>query len=89
MNIQKPFFIDQQKPGIVRGGFYDEMGGMLVGMRAQEVCDVLNGHEAMLKVVDAIKEYDATPIRPENTFDARCAASYRKFKRALAALEAT
>lgn len=28
--------------GYVRGGFYDELGGMLVGARAQEIADSLN-----------------------------------------------
>lgn len=42
MKIEKPFFVDPQKPGIVRGGFYDEMGGMLVGVNAEWVCKALN-----------------------------------------------
>ncbi|KKK72612.1 hypothetical protein LCGC14_2902150, partial [marine sediment metagenome] len=43
------FYIDPKSPGIVRGGFYDDMGGiivgersMLIGIYAQEVCDMLN-----------------------------------------------
>ena len=42
MVIEQPFFVDPQQPGVVRGGFYDEMGGMLVGMNAKWVCDALN-----------------------------------------------
>jgi hypothetical protein len=33
--------------GFVRGGFYDELGGMLVGHRAREVCDMLNAHSQL------------------------------------------
>ncbi len=36
------FYVDAQQKGVVRGGWFDEMGGILVGMRAQEVCDALN-----------------------------------------------
>lgn len=50
MNIDKPFFIDPNNPGIVRGGFYDELGGMLVGMHAKEVCDILNTHYEKIAV---------------------------------------
>jgi len=42
MKIEKPFFVDPQYPGIVRGGFYDEMGGMLVGVEP-ETGDVVLG----------------------------------------------
>ncbi len=42
MEINRPFFIDPKQPGIVRGGFYDAMGGMLVGQHAKWVCDALN-----------------------------------------------
>lgn len=37
-----PFYIDPKNPGIVRGGFFDEMGGILVGVRAPWVCAALN-----------------------------------------------
>lgn len=42
MNITQPFFVDPAQPGFVRGGFYDEMGGMLVGVNAEWVCEQLN-----------------------------------------------
>jgi hypothetical protein len=38
----KEFYVDPKQPGFVRGGFYDAMGGMLVGVKARAVCDVLN-----------------------------------------------
>ena len=51
MKITNKFFIDTNNPGIVRGGFYDEMGGVvvshgsiLVGRAAQYVCDALNAY---------------------------------------------
>jgi len=40
----KKFFVDPSNLGWVRGGFYDDMGGMLVGMHANEVCNILNTH---------------------------------------------
>ena len=40
--MSKPFYIDKTHPGIIRGGFFDDMGGLLVGMNAQWVCDALN-----------------------------------------------
>ncbi len=44
----KPFYISQTQPGIVRGGFFeDDLGGMLVGSNAREVCDALNGRERL------------------------------------------
>jgi hypothetical protein len=42
VKIEKPFFVDPKNPGVVRGGFYDEMGGMLVGVHAKWVCETLN-----------------------------------------------
>lgn len=47
MNIPQPFYVDPHKPGCIRGGFFDEMGGMLVGMHAKKVCDALNDHEPL------------------------------------------
>lgn len=44
MKLKRPFFVDPQNPGVIRGGFYDVMGGMVVGQHASEVCDVLNKH---------------------------------------------
>ncbi len=38
------FFVDRDQRGLVRGGWFDSMGGMLVGFHAQEVCDILNAH---------------------------------------------
>lgn len=40
------FYVDPKQPGFVRGGCYDAMGGMLVGVKAQAVCDVLNAAAA-------------------------------------------
>lgn len=40
--ITKPFYIDHDSPGIVRGGFFDENGGLLVGRCAEWVCKALN-----------------------------------------------
>ena len=42
----RDFYVDKKQPGVVRGGFYDEMGGMLVGTKAKAVCDVLNAAAA-------------------------------------------
>lgn len=36
------FYIDPRFQGMIRGGFFDEMGGILVGAKAQWVCDALN-----------------------------------------------
>ena len=47
MEIKQPFFVDPKQPGYVRGGFYDEMGGMLVGLRAGLVCKMLNEHPTL------------------------------------------
>ena len=51
------FYVDQNQPGIVRGGPFDSMGGMLVGVHAKEVCHRLNGFpllEARLEAVNTI-----------------------------------
>lgn len=40
--IKQPFFVPSNSPGIIRGGWFDEAGGMLVGLHAQWVCDTLN-----------------------------------------------
>lgn len=42
----RKFYVSKEQPGVVKGGFYDAMGGMLVGVKAQEVCDVLNAAAA-------------------------------------------
>ncbi len=56
MEIKQPFFIDQTQPGFVRGGPFDEMGGMLVGMHAKEVCDMLNEHPTLLTEGERLRE---------------------------------
>lgn len=38
------FYVDKKQPGFVRGGFYDESGGMLVGRNAELVCKMLNDY---------------------------------------------
>jgi hypothetical protein len=42
--------------GFVRGGFYDELGGMLVGHRAREVCDMLNAHSQLQAELEEVRE---------------------------------
>ena len=37
-----PFFVDKLQPGIVRGGWLDEMGGFLIGPPAKYVTNALN-----------------------------------------------
>lgn len=37
-----PFYVDSDNPGIVRGGWLDEMGGFLIGLQAKAVADRLN-----------------------------------------------
>lgn len=37
-----PMRVDKDNPGIVRGGWFDEYGGMLVGTEAQFVADAIN-----------------------------------------------
>lgn len=47
----KPFYVDQHNPGIVRGGWFYDVGGMLVGsLHAGDVAEALNAYrEAALK----------------------------------------
>lgn len=41
--ITKPFFVEMDEGfGYVKGGFFGDAGGMLVGDNAQWVCDALN-----------------------------------------------
>ena len=40
--VEEKFYVDSQHPGIVRGGFFDADGGIIVGVRAQWVCDAMN-----------------------------------------------
>ena len=40
--IKQPFFQDPDQPGIVRGGYHDELGGLLLGFTAEWVCAALN-----------------------------------------------
>lgn len=42
MSKMQKFYVDAQQKGVVRGGWFDDMGGILVGSSAQEVCDALN-----------------------------------------------
>ncbi len=59
MEIKQLFFIDQTQPGFVRGGPFDEMGGMLVGVHAKEVCDMLNEHPTLLTEVSDAQAKEA------------------------------
>lgn len=40
--IANPFHVDDAQPGIVRGGWLDEMGGFLIGTHAEYVANALN-----------------------------------------------
>jgi hypothetical protein len=42
--IKNPFYVDKTQPGIVRGGWLDEMGGFLIGRGSQYVADALNSY---------------------------------------------
>ena len=44
--------------GVVRGGFYDEMGGMLVGERAQDICDRLNSLADIQAELERLRDPD-------------------------------
>ncbi len=56
----KPFYISQAQPGIVRGGFFeDDLGGMLVGVNAREVCDALNDRDRLGSIEEAAKRVTA------------------------------
>lgn len=59
--IRTPFTVDSNNPGFVRGGWYDDMGGLLVGMQAQYVADALNAYAAFLNGLD--------PLTPEQVDD--------------------
>jgi hypothetical protein len=48
------FYVDKEQPGIVRGGPFDSMGGMLVGMHAKEVCDRLNNYSRLQAQLEAV-----------------------------------
>ncbi len=41
-NITQPFYVDPAQRGVVRGGWMDELGGILVGVHAEWVCRALN-----------------------------------------------
>ena len=62
--MKQPFFVDPAMPGYVRGGPFDKMGGMLVGLHAKAVCKRLNDHDRM---VEALK---ASKVKLEKLFDA-------------------
>ena len=54
------FYVDAVQPGIVRGGPFDSMGGMLVGLHAKEVCNRLNTYgelKATIERVNRCKRY--------------------------------
>ena len=55
MEIKQPFFVDPKQPGYVRGGPFDEMGGMLVGLHAGPVCKMLNEHLALSSEVSTFR----------------------------------
>lgn len=40
--VKTPYFIDPNSLGVVRGGHFDEAGGLLAGMYAEWVCAALN-----------------------------------------------
>lgn len=41
--VQKhPMRVDPKNPGVVRGGWFDDYGGMLVGTQAEFVADAIN-----------------------------------------------
>jgi len=46
--VDRPFYVDGEQPGVVRGGFFDEMGGMLIGLRAPYVALALNEHAQLV-----------------------------------------
>jgi hypothetical protein len=41
-----PFYVDPAQPGIIRGGWLDEMGGFLIGVHARQVAERLNASAA-------------------------------------------
>lgn len=51
--IRYPFKVDPENPGVVRGGWYDDMGGLLVGAEAEYVCNALNGYATFLNPKDS------------------------------------
>ena len=59
------FYVDAVQPGIVRGGPFDSMGGMLVGLHAKEVCNRLNTYGELKATIEReaaanrIKELEA------------------------------
>lgn len=54
---EKPWYAEK---GYVCGGFYDEFGGMVVGVRAQEIADRLNRISALEEVLDGIHHVHLT-----------------------------
>ena len=49
------FYIDPAQAGVVRGGWFDEMGGMLVGVHAEKVCTMLNEHPEMQATIERVR----------------------------------
>jgi hypothetical protein len=49
------FFVSSKQPYIVRGGWFDAMGGMLVGNGAETVCKMLNAYLGVAKLVTSME----------------------------------
>ena len=49
------FYVDAVQPGIVRGGPFDSMGGMLVGLHAKEVCNRLNTYGELKATIERVR----------------------------------
>ena len=58
-----PFYVDEHHAGVVRGGFFDAMGGMLVGTHAPFVAEALNYYGRLgAKHLDKLPDdFDVTP----------------------------
>ncbi len=59
------FYIDEVHPGVVRGGFFDRDGGLLVGSNAQWVCNALN-EKLRREEQEEVTRLNQLPINPEN-----------------------
>jgi hypothetical protein len=49
------FFVSSKQPYIVRGGWFDAMGGMLVGNGAETVCKMLNAYLGVARLVTSME----------------------------------
>lgn len=68
MSETQKFYVDEQQKGVVRGGWFDDMGGILVGSSAQEVCDALNASLSPDTITNALcvaAAYSGDPSIPE------------------------